>query len=815
MSTFGFTDDASAWDTEKVLKWMATLGVRPNTDIVGREQIGGAELVRMSTEDLVEIGFQKRDAELVSTGIETLNFGTIAADSSISEANLPTLLHVPMVQSSKTLAVASSSVRARPQRSPALTHLTSPVSGNARPVSELSKKLLKGRAVHYSAEDHHSWGLLHQEGAIPGTQEEWYNWYKTLDRLSADVNLWCGMITQAEVSREASDTFTWGEIRVNIKTDPTQAVDRAAKQIVEMSSLDSLYDLTPDRIIQLFTRFDKDEDGFLAIHEVGALLRHQGLAKLDNQTKAIFKALDLNNDMRLFLPEVATMLCSLKLADLVVHTDHDDLGRGINVIDFSTEVSNFSELDDEDDFQKFWFGHRHEGMKRWVHITNPTKLLLLHLTVKYQLHPLGVEDALDFVDARDIPIKFDRFGNHFYVCVTYFFLTTTHPRIQYQTASLVMFVSGAPKFDTVISMIHSGHPQPLRENLKTGKLEDVWSGIQEQLKSHHARTREHGSDYLMYEILSVCYEELKPITIAYRFRLSQFHSDLMKDKCAFGSEKLEELSSIVLELGDLHRNLRPLKHLLRQLLDDQSISKYTKMCLSNLFDDTDQVEYDIQLLRETCKSISEDYNRFNEIRLNDALGVLTVASSVFMPAQFLSGVYGMNFKYMPELDWEYSYAIFWAVLIVYFGVGGWFAWERFGNIIQNKEKSAFHSNMQRHKSFGGQRGREASTFTSQYGDASPRDSDAAPSGPPEERTISGGGGGGGGGSRPNPLRRNKSLIAVDRDGRMSLNSFGQHLPLDRWGRRSVCSNTAAPSVTSGRREASFTEFDAVGLQQDS
>lgn len=41
---------------------------------------------------------------------------------------------------------------------------------------------------------------------------------------------------------------------------------------------------------------------------------------------------------------------------------------------------------------------------------------------------------------------------------------------------------------------------------------------------------------------------------------------------------------------------------------------------------------------------------------------LTLVTTVFVPAQFITGVYGMNFTYMPELNFEYSYAIFWIIV---------------------------------------------------------------------------------------------------------------------------------------------------------
>jgi magnesium transporter len=42
---------------------------------------------------------------------------------------------------------------------------------------------------------------------------------------------------------------------------------------------------------------------------------------------------------------------------------------------------------------------------------------------------------------------------------------------------------------------------------------------------------------------------------------------------------------------------------------------------------------------------------------------LTIISTIFIPLTFIAGVYGMNFKHMPELDWRYGYAAVWMAMV--------------------------------------------------------------------------------------------------------------------------------------------------------
>jgi len=49
--------------------------------------------------------------------------------------------------------------------------------------------------------------------------------------------------------------------------------------------------------------------------------------------------------------------------------------------------------------------------------------------------------------------------------------------------------------------------------------------------------------------------------------------------------------------------------------------------------------------------------------MNQVMKVLTIIATIFIPLTFLAGVYGMNFKYMPELGWRYGYFALWGVML--------------------------------------------------------------------------------------------------------------------------------------------------------
>ena len=61
------------------------------------------------------------------------------------------------------------------------------------------------------------------------------------------------------------------------------------------------------------------------------------------------------------------------------------------------------------------------------------------------------------------------------------------------------------------------------------------------------------------------------------------------------------------------------------------------------------------------------YNSTVSNKMNEVMQVLTIVSTIFIPITFIAGIYGMNFKYMPELEWKWSYPLVWGIIVL---VGG-------------------------------------------------------------------------------------------------------------------------------------------------
>jgi magnesium transporter len=72
----------------------------------------------------------------------------------------------------------------------------------------------------------------------------------------------------------------------------------------------------------------------------------------------------------------------------------------------------------------------------------------------------------------------------------------------------------------------------------------------------------------------------------------------------------------------------------------------------------------VETFRDMVSGMIEVYLSSASHRLNEVMKVLTMIATLFIPLTFLAGVYGMNFKYMPELEWKMGYGLIWLVMIL-------------------------------------------------------------------------------------------------------------------------------------------------------
>lgn len=183
---------------------------------------------------------------------------------------------------------------------------------------------------------------------------------------------------------------------------------------------------------------------------------------------------------------------------------------------------------------------------------------------------------------------------------------------------------------------------------------DVFNLIREHLRTNKGRIRKMQADYLAYALLDAVVDNYFIILEKLGDRIELLESELIEKPTPGTVQKIYQLKR---ELIFLHNAVWPLREAVNALGKHESslIRETTVPYLRDVYDHVIHVIDSVDIYREMITGMLDMYLSSVSNRLNEVMKVLTAISLIFMPITFIVGVYGMNFKYMPELEWRYGY----------------------------------------------------------------------------------------------------------------------------------------------------------------
>ncbi len=186
--------------------------------------------------------------------------------------------------------------------------------------------------------------------------------------------------------------------------------------------------------------------------------------------------------------------------------------------------------------------------------------------------------------------------------------------------------------------------------------------IRERIRNSKGRLRISGADYLIYVLLDTIVDNyLEVIGL-----IGEQIEEVGKRIITVPENKLaREIYNLKIEINILRKYIRPVKEMILLWLKSENslVSKKNKSYLTDLADLITQAEENIEIYDSLLIDGLNIYNTNLSNKANQIMKVLTIFAAIFIPLTFLAGIYGMNFKYMPELNYRYSYPIFWLVII--------------------------------------------------------------------------------------------------------------------------------------------------------
>jgi magnesium transporter len=255
----------------------------------------------------------------------------------------------------------------------------------------------------------------------------------------------------------------------------------------------------------------------------------------------------------------------------------------------------------------------------------------------YGLHPLVLEDILN-TDQRP---KMEDYGDYIYIVLKMLDQSNKGNEIVMEQISLIL----GPNF--VFSFQE--------------KEGDVFDPIRERIRNGKGRIRKMGTDYLMYALLDSIVDNYFIILEKLGEKIELLEEKLVTRPTP---DTLSTIHQLKREMIFLRKAVWPLREVISGLErnDSSMIKESTRIYLRDVYDHTIQTIDTIETFRDMVSGMLDIYLSSVSNRLNSVMKVLTIIATIFMPLTFLAGIYGMNFKYMPELEWRWSYPVIWLIM---------------------------------------------------------------------------------------------------------------------------------------------------------
>lgn len=276
----------------------------------------------------------------------------------------------------------------------------------------------------------------------------------------------------------------------------------------------------------------------------------------------------------------------------------------------------------------------------WIDIKALHDLKTIELTGKlFDIHPLVLEDILN---------------------------TNQRPKIEYSekyifiVLKMLSYNQRADHIDVeqISIILGRNYVITFQEN-----DEDIFDNLRERMRKNKGYMRSTGADYLAYALLDTIVDYYYILLENIGQKIEDYEELLLKMP---KSELLKDIYILKRENLILRKSVWPNREVISKLekVDSPYISRATLPFVRDLQDHTTIVIETVESYNEMISNLIELYLSIGNNRLNEVMKMLTIISTIFIPLTFIVGIYGMNFKYMPETGWKWGYFVILAMMAV-------------------------------------------------------------------------------------------------------------------------------------------------------
>jgi magnesium transporter len=280
----------------------------------------------------------------------------------------------------------------------------------------------------------------------------------------------------------------------------------------------------------------------------------------------------------------------------------------------------------------------------WIDMTDPDDKESYILTHDFHFHPLAIEDVIEEDDViTEMPIsKIDDYKNYLYAEFQIVDYVNKDEGIRLEEVSIFLTRNA-------VVTVHD-KPHRLFNRLYTRALRD------ERLMSR-------GSEFLFHKLIDIMVDNYSIVLDYFEKAVDDIEKKVLSEP---DEETVHNIFTLRRDIYELKRVALPQREMLRHISRGQYpiISERAALYFRDIHDHMTRIIELAESHRDTLISALEVYFSSVSTKTNEIIKVLTIFTVILMPPTFLVGLWGMNFRHMPELNWEYGYILFWAIIVI-------------------------------------------------------------------------------------------------------------------------------------------------------
>jgi magnesium transporter len=285
------------------------------------------------------------------------------------------------------------------------------------------------------------------------------------------------------------------------------------------------------------------------------------------------------------------------------------------------------------------FPYKDDQTVTWIIIDGLQDIKVLEELGKcFGFHPLIMEDILN-TEQRP---KVEEFADYLYVVLKMIDFDSKEKNLVFDQVSIIFGKNYVISFQE----------RPL----------EIYAPIIKRLKDEKSLLRDKGGDFIAYLLIDVLIDNYFMIC-----EKTGENIEKLEDKLVINPTQkiLGSVYKIKRDMLFMRKFIWPLREVVSKLEREPSgiISSNTKLYLRDVYDHVIQIIDTVETYRDMLSGMIDIYLSSMSNRLNEVMKILTIFSTIFIPLTFIASIYGMNFKYMPELFSKFGYPAIWIVML--------------------------------------------------------------------------------------------------------------------------------------------------------